>query len=463
MLKAHNESVKVIACVERNRSIVATGSRDGSIFIYDLRCNQNKDNSYNTKNQIHRAHVNNTQTTTTTTPKSKHVNSTSDMCPISGMVFDNENYLITCGATDNVIKLWDTRKLYATKTANLRPAQSLYNFKNEHTTKGYSNLLFNQTLRRIYANCMNNVIYEFDLETFNVRSQFSLHKNSTQFVKSCLSLDENFLLTGSSDSQAYIYPLNYKCGLNCLKLENAHQDEVTCVDWSPHDINQLITCSDDNSIRLWHVKNNSIDEQSLNNLFKCKEIEETKSSELPFDDNLRLFNQKFYHNTLSTGVYNDLMFTYAQKRAHFKSCRVVRETKSPELNVKIEPTKYLPINLPFFHSTCLSTATVTPRQIKLIQTRIPFKSNENTPQTHRQHTDDTNTKQNLTLTFSTSKKRPLDKIFNEVLNLNSTPPSSKRRLIMEPSTQQNDATTTPNKTSSKSILDYFSPKSQFKK
>lgn len=33
-----------------------------------------------------------------------------------------------------------------------------------------------------------------------------------------------------------------------------HTNEVTAVDWNPINSNQLVTCSDDNTIRLWNVK-----------------------------------------------------------------------------------------------------------------------------------------------------------------------------------------------------------------
>ena len=39
----------------------------------------------------------------------------------------------------------------------------------------------------------------------------------------------------------------------CVKKEKAHEDDVNCVLWHPSK-NLLISCSDDNSIKLWKIK-----------------------------------------------------------------------------------------------------------------------------------------------------------------------------------------------------------------
>ena len=464
MLKGHTESVKTITCLKTNTSIIASGARDGSILIYDLRYNKKKssDESYHAINTIINSHHN--AGVATPTPKSKS-NNNSGVSPVASILFQNENLIISAGATDNLIKVWDLRKTYTTRMASPHP---LLSFKNEVSTKGYSNLVI--SYNRLFANCMNNVIYDFDLISYKCESQqsgFNFHKNSSNFVKACMSIDENFILTGSSDSNAYIYPVNYKNCVNVLKLDAAHQNEVTCVAWSPHDVSQLITCSDDNSVRVWNVKNdlNSIEKQE--NLFKTTEIEENNKSLFNSDDNVRLFNQKFYHNQqlASTSVYNDFIFTNFQvkfemneRRAYFRNRNIPESFRTETNNRVLSPTGNLLSNL---KRVVNSSVCLTPKQVSLVQTRIPFRSNENTPsnQKHKQQQ----------LSNSTTKKRPLDKIFNEMLNLNTpqqqiedflstaTPqPSSKRRLVLD--STNNQAIQAAN-SKSLTILDYFSPKS----
>ncbi len=466
ILKGHTESVKTITCLKTNTSIIASGARDGSILIYDLRYNKkSSDESYHSINTIINSHHN--AGVATPTPKSRLNNNNSNVSPVSSILFQNENLIISAGATDNLIKVWDLRKTYSNRITNPQP---LLSFKNEITTKGYSNLIISKS--RLFANCMNNTIYDFDLISYKCDSQsgFNLHKNSSNFVKSCSSIDDNFILTGSSDSNAYIYPINYKNCVSVLKLDGAHQNEVTCVAWSPHDINQLITCSDDNSVRVWNVKNdlNSIEKQE--NLFKTTEIEENNKIVFNSDDNIKLFNQKFYFNQqlASTSVYNDIIFTNFQtkyemneRRSYFKG--IQESFKTEKTNHVLSPTSNLPSNLKNISKEKQASICVTPKQVSLVQTRIDrFRSNENTP---------INQQKQQQLSSSTTKKRPLDKIFNEMLNLNTpqqqiddllstaTPqPSSKRRLVLD-STTNNQLKSQSMNSKSLTILDYFSAKS----
>lgn len=463
ILKGHTESVKSITCLRGNTSIIASGARDGAILIYDLRYNKKStDESYHSINTINAAHMN--AGVATPTPKSRSNNSNTNISPIASVLFQNENLIISTGATDNQIKVWDLRKTYSNRVTNPLP---LVSFKNDVSTKGYSNMVISGC--RLFANCMNNTIYEYDLASYKCTGgHYNLHKNSSNFVKSCLSVDENFLLTGSSDSNAYIYPINYKNCANVLKLDGAHQNEVTCVAWSPHDSNQLITCSDDNSIRVWNVKYDLSSIQQQENLCKVVQIEdENKRNVLNSNDNIKLFNQKPYYNQqfAMTSVYNDFIFTNYQTKFDMRLRRTffsdVDESYKIEKRKFLSPTSNLPSNLVIKEKES-TTFCVTPKQVSsLVQSRIPFRSNENTPVQPKQQQ----------LSTSTAKKRPLDKIFNEMLNINqqineddaltsTPPPSSKRRLLLDsPSNSSNQIGKSAQAAKSMTILDYFSPKS----
>jgi WD40 repeat protein len=460
VLKGHTESVKTITCVKTNTSIIASGSRDGSILIYDLRYNKKStDEAYHSINTIQAAHYNAGQMPST--PKTIKIhnnnntnnNNNNNISPIACVLFQNEHLIISAGATDNLIKVWDLRKTYTNRLSNPQP---LISFKNDVTTKGYSNLVLTNCNTRLFANCMNNSIYEFDLCSYKCVNELQGHKNSSNFVKSCLSIDDNFLLTGSSDSNAFIYPLNYKNRINVIKLESAHQNEVTCVAWSPHDINQLMTCSDDNSIRVWNVKHDLRVIEKQENLFKSTEIEVNNKNLPTNDDNIKLFNQKFYFNQQfsCTSVYNDILFTNYQNKFDLKYKKTLLPVRFDEgFNRKnvFSLTSNLPSNLNNVVLNKNVEHKVCKQILGLVQTRIPFRSNENTtPLQHKQ--------QNICVeTNSTSKKRPLDKIFSDAMNLNAQTPQSKRRLILDSRNNIQTVTTTTT-TATKSILDYFSPK-----
>lgn len=55
------------------------------------------------------------------------------------------------------------------------------------------------------------------------------HENRTFYVKACLSPDEEYLASGSSDENAYIWKINTP-GAPMYKL-TGHTEEVTCIAW----------------------------------------------------------------------------------------------------------------------------------------------------------------------------------------------------------------------------------------
>jgi len=328
VLKGHTESVKSIAVIPQNPYVIATGSRDGSILIYDTRFNRTIDtattNNNNNEqvsnirsiNSIQPAHfidnnTNNTlsshstnnsaaksnrSTTTSLTTnsnilKSKSSNQTSSnstivkrASPVACVLFQNDNYLVSAGATDGLIKVWDIRKIHSSKQKQSIETLPVYIFDNQPLpnqtiNKGFSNLIFNSSRTRLYANCMNGQLYEYNFSTYNSqmhtrslstcnsqlldehnKPKLSYHSNQSNFIKSSLSQCENFILTGSSDFNAYLYSTNINCMSDEFKnrmpviVLKGHTNEVTCVDWNPFDSNQLVTCSDDNTMRVWNVK-----------------------------------------------------------------------------------------------------------------------------------------------------------------------------------------------------------------
>lgn len=189
--------------------------------------------------------------------------------PVASVLFQNEHTIVSAGATDGLIKVnlslffcfwiknyiergnfkkvWDTRKIYMSSSVkkNVDPSP-LYIFDNQirqdhtshllnlnsKTSKGYSNIIMNHSRSRLYANCMNNYIYEYNYQTYNdhhtrmlnksnlIKESTSAHKNDdgtakkkyhtnqSNYIKSSISQCDKFILTGSSDFNAYIYSTN---------------------------------------------------------------------------------------------------------------------------------------------------------------------------------------------------------------------------------------------------------------
>lgn len=60
-------------------------------------------------------------------------------------------------------------------------------------------------------------------------AKYTGHQNSTFYVKSCLSGDGQYLLSGSSDEKGYIWRVQQP-GSPLVQLVG-HSAEVTCVEW----------------------------------------------------------------------------------------------------------------------------------------------------------------------------------------------------------------------------------------
>ncbi|XP_071963595.1 denticleless protein homolog [Antedon mediterranea] len=251
-MKGHSCSLKSIAVSKHNNSIMATGARDGNVMVWDLRCHQRENGSYAPVKMIHCAH---TDPAVLKPPKSKRRRRLSETKPardsqqsVTSVVFQDENFLLTSGATDGSIKMWDLRKSYhGTARKPLREYAYAGDSMRQH---GYSCLTLDPTCSHLYASCTDDIIYEYNLmsSSLNPVSTYRGHQNATFYVKSCLSADGQYLLSGSSDNNAYIWKVGSECPVAKL---TGHQGEVTSVSWCPEDFRKIMTCADDNTFRLW--------------------------------------------------------------------------------------------------------------------------------------------------------------------------------------------------------------------
>ncbi|XP_031341066.1 protein lethal(2)denticleless-like [Photinus pyralis] len=241
MFQGHKRSLKTVACCRDADSIFATGSRDGRLIIWDTRMGTNEFFGV-TDILIPLTHVQRV---------SGKVREVSASSSVTGVIFKDCNTLISCGAGDGVIKVWDIRKTYYSLDKIPTPKYSLP-YSGDTLRYGYSNLLMNSNGTKLYASCLDNAIYVYNLATYNPKPvmKYVGHKNSTYYVKACLSPDDNYILSGSSDHDGYIW--NVKNSNPLVKL-SGHDAEVTCVAWCEDNSNVVITCSDDLRHKVWRV------------------------------------------------------------------------------------------------------------------------------------------------------------------------------------------------------------------
>ncbi|KAF1580619.1 hypothetical protein FQV11_0013083, partial [Eudyptes moseleyi] len=264
--KGHQCSLKSVAFSKFEKAVFCTGGRDGNIMVWDTRCNK-KDGFYRQVNQISGAH-NVVDKQTPSKPKKKRQN-LRGLAPlvdfqqsVTVVLLQDEHTLISAGAVDGVIKVWDLRKNYAAYRQDPVPFKS-FCYPGTSTRKlGYSSLVLDSTGANLFANCTDDSIYMFNMTSLRTIpvAVFSGHQNSTFYIKSSTSPDDQFLVSGSSDCNAYIWKVSEPSLPPRILL--GHSQEVTSIAWCPSDFTKIATCSDDNTVRIWRLQRRPEEEKS---------------------------------------------------------------------------------------------------------------------------------------------------------------------------------------------------------
>lgn len=171
--------------------------------------------------------------------------------------------MVSCGAGDGTIKVWDLRRNYSCYKKEPLPKNSLP-YPGTSTLQGYTNLLFDPSRQRLYVNCMDHNIYCFNLGVYATQPIISYTglTNSTFYIKSCLSPDGKYLISGSSDEKAYIWNIEHHLPIVSL---TGHAREVTCVAWARTNDHRIVTCSDDARHKIWRINYDNLDEDGSMN------------------------------------------------------------------------------------------------------------------------------------------------------------------------------------------------------
>lgn len=100
---------------------------------------------------------------------------------------------------------------------------------------GFSSLVLDSTHSRLFASCTNDNIYMYSCTALGQEPicAFTGHLNSTFYVKTALSPDDMYLLSGSGDNDAYIWKVSDPSAPPLVL--KGHTGEVTSVTWCPSD------------------------------------------------------------------------------------------------------------------------------------------------------------------------------------------------------------------------------------
>ena len=116
------------------------------------------------------------------------------------------------------------------------PFQALQSITNNLVVfSGISSLVLDSTHSRLFAGCTDDNIYMYSCTALGQEPLhiFSGHHNSTFYVKVALSPNDMYLLSGSSDNDAYIWSVEHPTAPPILL--KGHLGEVTSVAWCPAD------------------------------------------------------------------------------------------------------------------------------------------------------------------------------------------------------------------------------------
>lgn len=255
VFNGHTRSVKTAAFRQTDPAVFATGGRDGVIILWDIRAQLGSDMAPRADNCIFSGHAGGPGTPST---HRKRTRATPKIPPngcsssITGLAFQDDNTLISCGAGDGIIKVWDVRRHYSTHNREPLPKYS-FPYAGTTTLKGFTNLQIDSSRMRLYVNCMDNYIYCYNISTYAPEpiQRYGGFKNGTFYIKSCLSPDGQYLISGSSDEKSYIWNVDSP---NPLVRLNGHTVEVTSVAWMQSPLEtRIVTCSDDARHKIWRI------------------------------------------------------------------------------------------------------------------------------------------------------------------------------------------------------------------
>ncbi|XP_077366752.1 denticleless protein homolog [Festucalex cinctus] len=256
--KGHLCSLKSVAFTSEDKAVFCTGARDGNILVWDTRCSK-KDGFYKPVKQIQGAH-NKAETNSLSKIKKRRL-STRGMAPsvdtqqsVTVVLFQDQHTLISSGAVDGFVKMWDLRKNYTAHHHDPVALQTYpYPGSSMRVRLGYSGLVLDSTRSNVMCNCTDDNIYMFNVSGMKTTPEavFSGHQNSSFYIKSTISPNDQFLASGSSDNHTYIWKIADPT--HPPMTLQGHSEEVTSVAWCPTDFTKIASCSDDHTVRIWRL------------------------------------------------------------------------------------------------------------------------------------------------------------------------------------------------------------------
>lgn len=283
VLSGHRASVKTVATSNTSEYVLASGGRDGKLCVWDVRIQGRSSRRLNGSRSVmpvleyDNAHSPHDKKICRRTKKPRYTSapSVTSLCFLPG----GSGNVIVSGGVDGCIKLWDVRyndqPVWEHKASPLEDAEEKIsrallamnaNFKELSHIASSEQLLLGDRSRAItslaihpngsqlLASCIggHHLLYDIAHTDLGPSKWFGGNSISSFYVKAAFSPDGSHFVSGSSDSNMYLWNVNDKEGNDPFIIEG-HGREVTAVAWCPSDFFQIATAADDCHVNVWNV------------------------------------------------------------------------------------------------------------------------------------------------------------------------------------------------------------------
>ncbi|KAJ1954881.1 hypothetical protein EC988_002193 [Linderina pennispora] len=259
--RGHSQTVRSVSWRHDDANCFVSASRDGSIMMWDVRCNKSSVDglyTYRPVKTIERAHHGVVRAAKAHQPKTKrHTGSVTNVQSLA----HNPNLVASVGSTNAMVRYWDMRSSYSTRSTLALPvpvATSLLPASSRRP-RGASSLTLDPDGTRLYSASNDNAVY---VHNALAPGYPVAHLTAPEFICDSFNISTavspcgQYLAAGSTNGSVVVWELD-RYGFNSSKRRvvlQGHTKEASCVAWYPlQDRTQLVTCGDDSVMRVWDI------------------------------------------------------------------------------------------------------------------------------------------------------------------------------------------------------------------
>lgn len=259
VINAARGSVKSVRSQPGHESILATASRDGSIRLFDLRAPTvpGRGHSRSQPSQIPVLAIDDAHPASGSAgePSGKRRKiAAKSGASVTCLAWEKEMELISGGAADGAVKLWDVRNAGGSSCLE----EAIPGFEGR-CSRAYGVASLHVAGQRLAVSCTDSTVYLYEANALGLGYSYMLkgHTQTSFYIRSRVSPCGGFVMSGSADSNAYIWDLSEKSHNSILtpilRLEGHRGGDASCVAWCGAERVKVATCGDDTTLKVWNI------------------------------------------------------------------------------------------------------------------------------------------------------------------------------------------------------------------